>query len=83
MTIALSAWWLVGWIAGVVVVAIAAALLIVLILLGRRIAGQAQDITTALDGAQSNSSRLFDVTAVNLDLDRLKRALHALRTGGE
>ena len=82
MVTALSQWWFVGWVVGVVVILIAALLLIAIILLGRRIARQADDITRALDGTRSNTSPLFDVTHTNLSLDQIARGLRKVRTGG-
>ena len=80
--IALSSWWIVGWVAGVVVIAIAALLLVAIIALGRRIAGQADDITRALDGARENTTALFDVTRTNLAIDQVTRGLRNIREGG-
>ncbi len=82
MTIALSSGWYIGWAIGLVVVLIAAALLIAIIALGRRIAGQADDITRALDGARENTAPLFEVTRTNLALDQITRGLARLRGGG-
>jgi hypothetical protein len=80
--VALSQWWYVGWAVGVVVVLIAALLLIAIILLGRRIARQADDITEALDGARENTSPLFDVTRTNLAIDQITRGHRNVREGG-
>ena len=82
MVTALSQWWYVGWVVGVVVVLIAALLLIAIILLGRRIARQADDITAALDGTRANTAPLFDVTHTNLALDQITRGLRKAREGG-
>jgi hypothetical protein len=79
--VALSEWWYVGWIVGVVVILIAALLLMTIILLGRRIVRQADDITAALDGARENTSPLFDMTRTNLAIDQITRGLRRLRTG--
>jgi preprotein translocase subunit SecG len=79
--LALSQWWYVGWVLGVVVILIAALLLITIILLGRRIVRQADDITAAIDGARENTSPLFDVTKTNLALDQIERGLRKVRTG--
>jgi hypothetical protein len=80
--LALSQWWYVGWVLGVVVILIAALLLITIILLGRRIVRQADDITAALDGARENTSPLFDVTKTNLAIDQITRGLRRVREGG-
>ncbi len=79
--LALSQWWYVGWIVGVVVILIAALLLITIILLGRRIVRQADDITAAIDGARENTSPLYDVTKANLAVDQIARGLRRVRTG--
>lgn len=82
MIFALSVWWIVGWAIGAAVVVIAAALLLAIIALGRRIVGQAGDITGALDGAREHTDALFDVKATNFAIDRITRGLRAVRTGG-
>jgi hypothetical protein len=82
VVVALSQWWFVGWVVGVVVVLIAALLLLAIIALGRRIAGQADDITRALDGARENTSPLYDVKRTNLAIDQITRGLRTVRTGG-
>lgn len=79
MVFALSTWWVVGWILGTAVVVIAAVLLLAIIGLGRRIVGQARNITAALDGAREHTEPLFDVSATNLDIDRITRGLAAAR----
>jgi hypothetical protein len=79
--LALSQWWYVGWAIGVVVILIAAALLIAIILLGRRIVRQAEDITAAIDGGRENTSPLYDVTKTNLAVDQITRGLRKVRTG--
>lgn len=81
MLLALSTWWYVGWVIGVVVVAIAALLLIAIIALGRRVVRQADDITAALDGARDNTTGLFDVRKTNLAIDRITRGLARARGG--
>ena len=81
MTLALSSWWVVGWVVGVVVVAIAALLLIAIIALGRRVVRQADDITAALDGTRENTTALFDLTKTNLAVDQITRGLRRARTG--
>jgi hypothetical protein len=66
---------------GVVVVLIAAMLLVTIIVLGRRIQRQADEIVAALDGSRNNTSALFDVPKSNLLLDQVTRQLRRLRTG--
>ena len=79
MVLALSSWWIVGWVVGVVVVLLAAALLLAVIGLGRRITRQADEITVALDGARENTAPLFEVTRTNLAIDQITRGLAAVR----
>ena len=79
--LALSQWWYVGWIVGVVVILIAALLLITIILLGRRIVRQADEITAAIDGGRENTQPLYDVTKTNLAIDQITRGLRKVRTG--
>lgn len=83
MTLAVSTtgWWLIGWILGGAVVVVAAALLLTIIFLGRRIVRQTEQIVEALEGAQANTAALYDVATVNHTLDRIRRGLHAVRTG--
>lgn len=71
--------WKLAWTLGGVVVAIAAGLLITIIALARRIVGQAGDIEDAVAAARRNTAPLFDLTAVNLNLDRIGRELRAMR----
>jgi len=72
-------WWVIGSVLGAVVVALAAALLIAIILLGRRIVGQAGAIVEALDGAQVNTAPLYDVAGTNHALVRIVRDLGSVR----
>jgi hypothetical protein len=79
--IALSSWWIVGWIIGAAVVVVAAALLLTIIVIGRRIAGQADDITRSLDRTRENTTPMFDLTRTNLAIDQTTRGLRAVREG--
>ncbi len=83
MVLAISVYWFVGWIIGVVVVALAAGLLLAAIAQGKKIAGQAGAITEGLDGARENTAPLFDVGRTNLAVDRITRGLARARGGGE
>ena len=82
MSLALSQWWIVGWVGGVVVVALVAVLVIAITALADRIAGQADAITEALDGARANTEPLFAVKMTNSAVDRITRGLRIARTGG-
>lgn len=77
----MSGWWIVGWGVGVLVVLIAALLLLAIIMLGRRIAHQADEITRALDGARENTTPLFEVPKTNLAIDHITRGLRDARGG--
>jgi hypothetical protein len=79
LPLALSGWWIFGWVVGAVVVLIAALLLLAIIGLGRRIVRQADEITEALDGTRANTDALWAVKSVNLNLDRVVRGLAAAR----
>lgn len=81
MSIAIGIGWWIGWGVALVVILIAAALLLLVIGIGRRIIGQADDITAAIDGARENTTPLFDVTRTNLAVDTITRDLRAVRTG--
>jgi hypothetical protein len=77
--LALSAWWLIGWMIGVVVVVIAATVLLTIIGLGRRIVRQADEITASLDATRSNTDPLWNVKQINLNIDRINKGLAAAR----
>ena len=82
MALAVATGWVIGWAVGAVVVLLAAGLLLAIIGLGRRITGQAEDITAALDGTRANTDALFDVARTNLAIDRITRGLRFVRIGG-
>jgi hypothetical protein len=79
MPVALSGWWIFGWVTAGVVVLIAAALLLAIIGLGRQIVRQAGEITGALDGARENTLGLWEVKKTNMTIDRITRGLAAAR----
>jgi len=79
MVLAISSWWIVGWVIGLVVVLLAAGLLLAIIAVGRRIVRQADGITEALDGARENTAPLFEVTRTNRAIDQITRGLAAVR----
>ena len=74
--------WVLGWGVGALVVVIAASLLVAIIALCRRIVGQAQDITRALDGARENTAGLFDLARTNDALGSITADLGAVREAG-
>ena len=73
--------WVLGWGVGALVVVIAASLLVAIIALCRRIVGQADDITRALDGARENTTVLFDLARTNDTLEAITADLRAVREG--
>ncbi len=78
-----AAWWAIGYAVAGAVVVVAAGLLITIILLARRIVGQAVAITAALDGAMRNTNALFDVANVNHSLESITRGLKRARGESE
>ena len=83
VAVSTTAWWAIGYAIGAAVVLVAALLLIAIILLARRIVRQANEIVQALDGVRENTNALFDVTKINLAIDRITRHLAAVREGLE
>lgn len=79
VAVSTTALWVIGSVLGVVVVALVAELLIAIILLARRIVGQAGAIVEALDGAQANTAALYDVANTNHALVRIVRDLGSVR----
>ena len=79
VAVSTTAWWVIGSVLGAVVVALVAALLIAIVLLARRIVGQAGAIVEALDGAQANTAPLYDVAGTNHALVRIVRDLRSVR----
>ena len=79
VAVSTTAWWVIGSVLGTIVIALAAGLLIAIILLGRRIVGQADAIVEALDGAQVNTAPLYDVAGTNHALVRIVRDLRSVR----
>ena len=75
--------WVIGWGVGALVTGIAASLLVTIIALCRRIVGQAQDITRALDGARERTNVLFGLTDTNAALRSITDDLRAVREGAE
>ena len=73
--------WIVGWVIGASVVVVAATLLLTIIAFCRRIVGQAEDITRALDAARENTNALFAVTSTNAAVASITADLRAVREG--
>ena len=82
MSLAVSLWWVAGWVLGVVVVIVASTLLIMANMLARRIRIQADEITAILDRTRENTNPMFDIVKSNQALDRITRGLAAVRGGG-
>ncbi|MDQ4131267.1 MAG: hypothetical protein M3133_09840 [Actinomycetota bacterium] len=82
MALGLSVWWMFGWAIGALVVVVAASLILLIIALARKIISQAEEITTAIDGARVNTNALFDLTKTNLALEQITRGLNNARGGG-
>ena len=80
--VALSTWWIVGWVGSVVVIALVAALVLIIASLAKQVTRQADEITAALDGTRANTEALFAVKQTNLAVDRITRGLRRVRTGG-
>ncbi|MBA2347522.1 MAG: hypothetical protein H0V81_04435 [Solirubrobacterales bacterium] len=82
MTLAISGYWVLGWAIGAIVVVVAAMLILAIASVARDVTRQADDITTALDGARANTEPLFAVKLTNHHLDRITRGVRRLLTGG-
>ena len=75
--------WVIGWALGAAVVGVAASLLVTLIAFCRRIVGQAEDITRALDTSREQTDVLFRLTATNAAVGSITADLRAVREGVE
>lgn len=75
--------WGIGWTIGALVVGIAASLLVTIIALCRRIVGQAEDITQALDGARERTNMLFGLMSTNAAVGSITADLRTVREGLE
>jgi 4-amino-4-deoxy-L-arabinose transferase-like glycosyltransferase len=81
VSMAIGIGWWIGWGVALVVILLAAALLLLVVWLARNVVRQADDITSAIDGARENTTALFDVTRTNLAIDTITRDLRVVRTG--
>ncbi len=70
-----SSYWTRSWAAGAAVVGVAAGLLVTLILLGRRIAALAAEISSGLERVAGATDSLWDVVPLNAKLRRIVRAV--------
>lgn len=78
---ALSTWWMVGWVAGGVVVALVAILLLLITGLARKVDGTAQELVTDLDSIARKTGPLQNVAATNNAVRTITVCLRAARGG--
>lgn len=79
LALSTTGWWVLGSAIAAVVVLLAAGLLLTIIASARRIVRTAGEIAAALDGARENTNAMFDVAAVNHNIDRITRGLRGAR----
>jgi hypothetical protein len=78
---ALSTWWMVGWVAGGVVVALVAVLILMIVGLARRVDLVALDLVTDLDSIARKTSPLQNVGTTKNAVTTITRCLRAARGG--
>jgi hypothetical protein len=81
MSIALSSWWMVGWVVGAVVVLLVAILLITITALARKVDGTAQQLVGDLDSIAQKTRPLQAVGATNVAVQTITRCLRIARGG--
>ena len=74
-----STGWVVGIVLGVVVIAVAAVIVITIVLLARRIAGQAKTAEEGVDVVRTQTAELGGIERVNDSGVRILHAARALR----
>jgi hypothetical protein len=79
MTTALSSWWMVGWVAGGVVVLLVAVLLLTITALARKTDGTAQELVGDLGSIAIKTRPLQDVGATNIAVRTITRCLRLAR----
>jgi hypothetical protein len=79
MVIAASSGWYVGMALGVVVILVAAAIVITIVLLARRIAGQAATALAGVDRVRAQTDALSGIARINDSGVRILRSARALR----
>ena len=77
--IATSTGWTVGLVLGVVVIAVAAAIVITIVMLARRIAGQAQTAVQGVEQLRRQTDALAGVAQINDSGVRILHSARALR----
>jgi hypothetical protein len=71
--------WYIGMALGIVVIAVAAAIVIAIVLLARRIAGQARVAVPALETVKTQTTELHDISRINDSGVRILHSARALR----
>ena len=79
MLIASSTAWVVGIVLGVVVIAVAAAIVITIVILARRIDGQAKTAERAVEVVRQQTSELGGIARINDSGVRILHSARALR----
>ncbi len=81
MGLALSSWWMVGWVVGAVVIALVAVLLLAIIALARKTNGTAKHLVTDLASIAEKTRPLQDVATANQAVRTITRCLRKARGG--
>jgi hypothetical protein len=79
MPLAASSGWYVGFALGIVVVLVAAAIVIAIVLLARRIAGQARTAVAGVEQVRAQTSELAGIARINDSGVRILHSARALR----
>ena len=79
MTVAASSGWYVGMALGIVVILVAAVIVITIVLLARRIAGQASTAVAGVEQVRAQTSELAGVARINDSGVRILHSARALR----
>ena len=73
-----TGWWI-GLVLGIVVIAVAAAIVITIVVLARRIAGQARDAVDGVEVVRAQTDELAGVARINDSGVRILHSARALR----
>jgi hypothetical protein len=79
MLMAASSGWYVGMALGIVVILVAAAIVITIVVLARRIAGQAQTAVAGVEQVRAQTSELGGIARINDSGIRILHSARALR----
>lgn len=82
MLAAVTTGWVVGWAIGAAVVVVVVVLVGAILALAARIVRQAQQIDEALHAADLHTDSLWELSEVNVALDRIAESATATRPGG-